>query len=330
MRVTLIIPSVLILTWLMASWSAAAERVKVATPAQGLIELPIVVATRNGYFQTEGLEIQKIQIAPEVAVKALVAGEVDFSLAWEASLRAALSGAPVKAVAALVARPLHAFISRPEIRSGGDLAGKVVGIDASSSTIDFLSQVAARYLGAGFNKSVGIVEIGHSELRLTALREGEIHATAMDIASAAKAEDEGFKRFFYFGDILEMPVSGVFVTRAALSNQPERIKRFLRATLRAAHFIRHERADTVRILQHHLKITPSQATRSYDAAIRAFARDGIIPDRLLAFSARRAGEELQLANTPALGQLADWSLLREILAERRKVPFWLKLKPYDF
>ena len=75
--------------------AGAAEQVHVATPTQGLIELPVVVAMRNRYSEPRAGD-PKIQIEPEVAVKALVAGEVDFSFAWEASVRSAISGAPIK------------------------------------------------------------------------------------------------------------------------------------------------------------------------------------------------------------------------------------------
>lgn len=282
---------------------------------------------RNRYFQTEGLEIEKIQIAPEVSVKALVAGEVDFSLEWGASMRAALSGAPVKAIAGLAVRPLYVLVSRPEIRSAGDLAGKILGIDAPASMIEFLSQVAARYLGGG---GLSTVEIGPSGLRLKALKRGDIHATVLDLAAATKAEDEGFHQLVNLGDIVEMPVSGIFVARALLAKQPERAKKFMRATLRGARFIKQERSQTIQIIAHYLKLTPSQAARGYDQTVGALTRDGLIPDRLLAFSARRAADELRLAAAPPLSQLADWSLLREIVAERRTIPPWLRLRPYDF
>jgi ABC-type nitrate/sulfonate/bicarbonate transport system substrate-binding protein len=107
-----------------SAFCGAAERVMIATPSQGLFELPVVVAMRNGYFRTEGLEVQKIQIQPEIAVKSLVAGEVDYVLAWGTSVQAAMTGAPIKVVAGMVSRPLHVLISRPDIRFGRDLKGK--------------------------------------------------------------------------------------------------------------------------------------------------------------------------------------------------------------
>jgi len=309
---------------MVASWGRAAQQINVATPAKGLAELPVVVAMRNGYFRTEGLEIQKIQIQPNIAVRALLTGEVDFNLGWEASLRAAMSGMPVKMIAALASRPLHVLISRPEIRAGTDLKGKALGVDSSLSTTGFLSRVAARYLGVEPKKDVDIVESGSTMLRLEALRTGDIHATVVDVAVAIKAEEDGFKQLLHVGNIIDLPTFGVAVTTTKLATYREGIKRFLRATLRGARFITRNRIDTIRIIQSYLKTTSSLAAKSYDSAVRSFTEDGLISDRALALSVRRARDEVPFTSDSLLSQVADWSVLREIMAERRKIPFWLK------
>jgi NitT/TauT family transport system substrate-binding protein len=323
-----VLPRAILLSWVMfTSVAGAAEQVNVATPSQGLIELPVVVAIRNRYFRTEGLEIQKIQIEPEVAVKALVAGEVDFSFAWEASVRAAISGIPIKVVAATAARPLYVLVSRPEIRSGKDLRGKTLGIDAFFSATDYMSRTAARYLGVEPEKDLAFIEIGYGALRFDALRAGSIHAAVVDIAVAVKAEEEGFKRLVHLGDIMDLPAFGIAVTAKKLAREREQIKRFIRATLRGARFIKQNRADTLRIIQRYVNLTPSQAAKAYDAVVGSFTVDGMISDRALALSVRRAREGFPILNDPSLNQVADWSLLREIMADRRNIPFWLK--PYD-
>lgn len=320
-----VLPRAMLLSLVLcASLAGAAEQVNVATPTQGLIELPLVVAMRNRYFTTEGLEIQKIQIEPEVAVKALVAGEVDFSLAWEASVRAAISGIPIKIVAATTARPLQVLISRPEIRSGKDLTGKILGIDSFFSTTDYLSRVAVRYLGVEPEKDLAFVEIGDGTLRLDALRSGSIHAALVDITVAVKSAEEGFQRLVQLGDIIDLPVFGIAVTAKKLATQREQIKKFIRATLRGARFIKQNRADTLRIIQRYVHVTPPQAARVYGAVVGSFTDDGMISNRALALSVRRAREGFPIVNDPLLSQVADWSLVREILADRRKIPFWLK------
>src|SRR5262245_55973899 len=93
---------ILLLGFAFVPQSPAMEHVNVATPSYGLIELPVVVAQRSGYFRDERLEIQKIQIDPEIAVKALLAGEARYGLAWEASIHAAAAGLPIKMIAGIV------------------------------------------------------------------------------------------------------------------------------------------------------------------------------------------------------------------------------------
>jgi len=307
-----------------SAFCAAAERVMIATSSQGLFEMPVVVAMRNGYFRTEGLEVQKIQIQPEIAVKALVAGEVDYVLAWGTSVQAAMTGTPIKVVAAMVSRPLHVLISRPEIRFGRDLKGKTLGVDSFGSRVDYLSRVAVRYLGLDPDRDVKIIDTGDSLLRVAALKDGSIDAAAVDVALAVKAEEEGLKRFLHLGAIIDLPISGIAVTAARLATHREQIKKVIQATLRGTRFIKQKRPETVRIIQSHLRITPSQAIKTYDSSIRSFTDDGFVSERAVSLDVRRVKEELQLTKDPSLSQVADWSLLREIKLERSKIPYWLK------
>src|SRR5499433_3771173 len=306
------------------AFCAAAEQVMIATPSRGLFELPVIVAMRNGYFRTEGLEVQKIQIQPEIAVKALLAGEVDYISAWGATVQAAMTGAPIKVVAAMVSRPLHVLISRPAIRIGRDLKGKTLGVDSAGSRIDYLSRLAVRYLGLDPDRDVKIIDTGESFLRVAALKDGSIAATAVDVALAVKAEEEGMTRLLHLGDIIDLPISRIAVASARLATHREQIKKVIQATLRGARFIKQKRSETIRIIQSQLRVTSSQAIKTYDSAIRSFTDDGFVFQRAVSLDVRRAKEEIQLATDPALSQVADWSVLREIKLERSKIPYWLR------
>ena len=296
----------------------------IATPGQGLFEMPVVVAIRNGYFRREGLEVYKVQIRPEIAVRALIAGEVDYTLAWGASVRAAMMGRPIKGVAAIAARPLHVFISRSAIRFARDLKGKTVGVDSFGGTVDYLSRVAARYLGLDPDRDVNIIDTGDSSLRFAALKDGSIDATVVDVALAVKAEEEGFKRLLHLGDIIESPISAIAVTNAKLATQRDQIKKVIRATLRGTRFIKQNRAESVRIIQSYLRIASAQAGKVYDASIRSFTDDGFFSDRAVSLDMRRAKEELQIAKDPPFRQVVDRSVLGEIKFERSKIPFWIR------
>src|SRR6187200_539753 len=102
---------------LMAVPVLAVQRVTIGTPSRGLFEFPTVVAIRKGFYQEEGFAVDRVQMQPLIAVKALMSGDVDYLLAWGSAVRAAVTGVPIKAVAGIASRPLHVLIARPGIRA---------------------------------------------------------------------------------------------------------------------------------------------------------------------------------------------------------------------
>lgn len=296
----------------------AAERVMLGTPSRGLFEFPAVVAMQKGFFADEGLEVTKIQIQPQIGVKALLAGDVDYTLSWGSTLRAAVTGVPLKVVAALASRPLHVLVTRPEIESGKDLKNRTIGVDSYAGTVDYLTRVAARHYGLEPEKDVKIIVTGPSPLRLAALKAGSIDATAIDIAYAVKAEEEGYRRLLYLGDIIELPLSGIGLTEKKLAEQRDQVKKIIRAVLRGSAFMKQNRAETLEIMTRYLGITPAQAAKTYDTSISAFTQDGFVSDQGLALDIQLAKDRLKLAKEVPLRQVVDWSVLKEIQAEKAR------------
>jgi NitT/TauT family transport system substrate-binding protein len=294
--------------------SLAAERVVIGTPSRGLFEFPVVVAMRKGFYREEGLDIDKVQMQPAVAVKALMSGDIDYLLAWGSAVRAAVTGIPIKAVAGMASRPLHVLMVRPEIKTAKDLRGKTIGVDSVAGTVDYLSRLAVRHFGMEPERDVTIIVTGESPTRLAALRSGSIDATPIDVAFAVKAEEEGFKRLLYLGDIIEMPLSGITVMDKTLQTQREQVKRVIRGTLRGTRFMKQNRAETVTMLSDYLRITPAQAAKAFDTSINSFTDDGIISDSGVNVDVQLTKERLKITKDVPLSQLVDWSLVKEIKA----------------
>jgi ABC-type nitrate/sulfonate/bicarbonate transport system substrate-binding protein len=122
------------------------------------------------------------------------------------------------------------LISRPEIRLGRDFKGKTLGVDSFGSRVDYLSRVAARYLGLDPDRDVKIIDTGDSLLRVAALKDGSIDATTVDVALAVKMEEAGMRRLLHLGDIIDLPISGIAVTAVKLATHREQIKKVIRAT----------------------------------------------------------------------------------------------------
>src|SRR4051812_4578957 len=101
----------------LVSEAPGAEHIIIGTPSRGLFEFPAVVAIRKGFYRDEGLETDKVQMQPAVAVKALISGDIDYLMAWGSAVRAAVTGVPLKAVVGMAARPLHVLVARPGIKT---------------------------------------------------------------------------------------------------------------------------------------------------------------------------------------------------------------------
>ena len=293
---------------------AAAERITIATPSRGLFEFPVVVAMRRGFFKEEGIDVDKVQMQPALGVKALMSGDIDYLLAWGSALRAAVTGVPIKAVVGFAGRPLHVLIARPEIKTPKDLKGKIIGVDSVAGTVDYLSRVAVRHFGMEPDRDVTMIVTGESPTRLAALHAGSIHATPIDVAFAVKAEDEGFRRLVYLGDLIELPLSGIAVMDAKLQSQREQVKKVVRAGVRGSRFMKQNRAETIQMLSDYLRITPGQSARAYDASIKSFTDDGMISDKGVQLDVQLTKERLKITKDIPLSQLVDWSLVREIKA----------------
>jgi NitT/TauT family transport system substrate-binding protein len=296
----------------MAEYLMGAESIVIGTPSRGLFEFPAVVALRKGYYKDEGLEVDKVQMQPAIAVKALISGDIDYLLAWGSAVRAAVTGVPLKAVVGMASRPLHVLVARPDIKSPKDLKGKVIGVDSIAGTVDYLSRVAVRHFGFEPEKDVKIIVTGESPMRLAALRAGSIDATPIDVAFAMKAEDEGFRRLLYLGDIIELPLSGIAVMDKKLQTQREQVKKVVRASLRGSRFMKQNRAETIQLLSDYLRITPSQAAKAYDTSINSFTDDGMISDKGVSLDVQLTKERLKITKEIPLSQLVDWSLVKEV------------------
>jgi ABC-type nitrate/sulfonate/bicarbonate transport system substrate-binding protein len=310
MRAMLILSAILLL--LGRDAAPAAERISIATPSRGLFEFPVVVAMRKGFYKDEGIDVDKVQMQPALGVKALISGDVDYLLAWGSALRAAVTGVPVKAVVGIAGRPLHVLVARPEIKTAKELKGKIIGVDSVAGTVDYLSRVAVRHFGFEPDKDVTIIVTGESPTRLAALHAGSIDATAIDVAFAVKAEDEGFRRLVYLGDLIELPLSGMAVTDHKLQTQREQVRRVVRATMRGTRYFKQNRNDTVQMLADYLRITPTQAAKAYDTSVNSFSNDGMISDKGVQLDVQLTKERLKLTKEIPLSQLVDWSLVKEI------------------
>lgn len=207
---------------------------------------PLYVALRMGFFAAEGLDavLRPAASAPE-ALDALLSGRAEFAAAAEAPLaRAAVEGKPL-AVVATVARSYRALriVARRSrgIGAPGDLRGKRIGFGRGGPGEFFLYGflVGARVRPA----EIDWVEL-EPDQAAAALLTVQVDAVSAAPPFTLLLEDALGKEAVVLKDPdLAQVSASVVVARGTAQRSPERIRRFLKAVIRASQFTREHPAD---------------------------------------------------------------------------------------
>ncbi len=196
-----------------ATARAQSPKITVSYSADTPANLPVFTAKETGIFSKNGLDVQLVRIAGNVAVMALIAGESPISqVGGSAVVTSNLAGSDAVVIASGVVATDFVFVSQKDIKTARQLKGGVLGVSTLSGSAMFATHFALRKLGLDPNKDVSIVVIGQASDRFIALRTGRIQATLLTPPHWIIAEREGFNVLTDMGD-LPFPFSTISTTR---------------------------------------------------------------------------------------------------------------------
>ena len=110
--------------------AAQSTRIHISAPSKSLSWFPVHLARDKDFYRAEGLDVDYVIMKPQVAMQALIAGDVGYTTALGSTIRAAFRNIPLRVVMAIADKPLFALIARPGITGVEDLKGKLLGISS--------------------------------------------------------------------------------------------------------------------------------------------------------------------------------------------------------
>ena len=293
-------------------------RIVQAIPTRSFGFLPLFVAQEKGFFRSEGLEVITPVMATGPSIAGLLSGEVHLAPA-DSAMRAAMTGTPVKAVVFYYDRPTMLFVARPEIRSVKDLQGKNIAILSYGSAVDFATRQILKANGLA-DRDYTLVPMGPEPQRILGMVKGLVHATLLNPDGAALAEGqvEGLKLLASFGDLQKTPFSGFAAGDRFLGANPDTVKRFLRATLRAVILTRDQPQAAAQIAEKALALEGKaalSAARAIVGAISVKDPGGFTDAGMRAWIADNAKNAGRKDDEVKVADIADVRLLREAQQE---------------
>jgi len=293
-----------------------AQEVFIGNPGKSLNFFHFDLALEKGFFREQGLDVKIITTKCDVAVMALLTGDLQATgCVGSASRFIATQNVPVRTVIWLFKKPTFYVFARPEIKTGADLKDKTIGISSFASDTDLSMKMFARLHKLDPEKDLKRVVNGSTSTRLTALKTGAIDATTLSPPFNVYAEQMGLKNFGYVGDFLEFPQSGFTVSDATLQKRREVIKKLLRGTLRALQFTLKNRADTVRFIAKDYKLQEPLADKVYTSLLPAMSENGLGTDKGLKVMVETLGTAVGKNVDFPPERLVDYTLLKEVQNE---------------
>ena len=236
-------------------WNSFAEaqltKLRVGYSAISEVDMPAWVAKETKLFEKNGLDVQLIYFTGgTTAVLALVSGEVPIcQVAGPAVVNSALAGADIVMIAGGATAADYSLISGREITRPEQLKGGSVAVSNFGAASDFIARYALEKIGLTPGKDVSMVQAGGISDRLAAVLVGRVQATVLNPPASFIGQKKGLN---VLADVAKLGLAfqntGVATSRRFSREQPEIVRRYVRAQVEAVHRIYTDKQTALQIL----------------------------------------------------------------------------------
>ena len=288
-----------------------ADEIKIASTGPGVSTLPIEIATRKGFFRDEGLDVLTITMRTNIAVNALLTRNVDYATPSTSAIKAASAGLPVKLILVLLGRPDYFLTVKKDIKSVKDLKGKRVAIGSFGAAADLALRTVAKQDGLDPDRDLVRLQMGGAASRYASLVAGSVDATILTLPYNLQAEKGGYKDLLWFGERMELPLSGVAAREETIQKNPKQVLGVARAVLRAMTFAGAHREVTTQMIANWLKVDPEVAAKSYELGKPSWSEGGVVSDGAVQTLIDQSLLELKSKDPVPLDRVRNWSFAEQ-------------------
>jgi len=264
-------------TELSAQEKSASDKVRIAVATSSLAFLVPFVAKDRGLYLKQGSEVEIIQMRPNVAMAALISGDIDYVELIGSIIRGAAKGLPVRAISTGIKAPFFSFVAQHKYKTMKDLKGAVIGMTSIGGTNHVSTRLTLRQFGLDPEKDVKLLAIGDEKLMYEAFKIGRVDSVVVAPPFSVQLKREGFPLLAHTAEYVTIPFSGLGTTVERIKSNRPQIKRLLKAEIEALRYIQANAAGTTEVIRKRFNMEEKLARESYDVVVNAFSRDGRVP-----------------------------------------------------
>jgi NitT/TauT family transport system substrate-binding protein len=303
-------PVLLLLLLAQSPLFAQTTKIHVSVPSKSLTWFPAHLTREQGFYRAEALEVDFIVMKPQVALQALVTGDVGYTTALGSTMRAGIRGLPLRVVMTICEKPLFALMARPGINSVEELRGKILGISSFGASSDTLGRAVLRRHNLNPNQDVTILALGGGTTRVAAMKSGAVDAALIEAPYNVMLERDGFRKILFVGDLIPSPLAGFGTRLEKIRKQPDEVRRLVRATLRGIQYAKSNKAESVRAIMKWAEMDQALAEGSYDMAVSSWSNSGAASPQGVQIAMEEIKIEQKLDGLPDPSKAFDWSFVQ--------------------
>jgi ABC-type nitrate/sulfonate/bicarbonate transport system substrate-binding protein len=300
-----------------ARGQSALEKIVITYPSRSIASVDLYIAQERGFFRQENLLADVVQVRGNIGVTALLSGDAHAINNVGTIIRAMeRTDIPAKVVTQSLKKNLFWLVTRSEVKSLGELKGKVFGTTTLGGSQHLAAVRLLQKAGLDPDKDITVVIGGDVPAQLQSLVSGVIHLAALSPPTVILARDK-FKLRIHGSTLDDLPnlQNGLALSEKMLRERRDLTKRILRARSRAHRYFWENERGTAEVLANYLKVDLAVALESYRLARPAFTANGIPTDKEVEDFLRADAEVLKLREPVPASKIFDFSLQREVNQE---------------
>jgi NitT/TauT family transport system substrate-binding protein len=239
-------------------WPAQLINLRVAYPTTVGAMGVLWVTQEARIFEKHGLDVSLIYIAgSSKVVQAMLAKEIPISeIAIPAVIQANLAGADLVMLAGPNHKPGQKLMVKPQIKSPEELKGKKIGVTRFGTSDDFLLRYILSQWGLQPDREVPLIQMGGSQEILAGLSSGGIDGGMLSSPLNLRAMKLGFHMLVDLSAIgVDYQGAGVVTTRSYVRDNPDIIRRYLKAYVEGLHRFKTDKDFSLKVLAKYSRIS---------------------------------------------------------------------------
>lgn len=247
----------------------AADEIKVGTIASAASHWSRWVATDQGFFKEENLDVHWFHTnSVSKAIQALSANSTDLVIpaATQGVVIGMVKKAPIEIIGANLTKALYDLITRPQYKRVEDLKGATFGvINLTSGSTALLQKIMSAH-GLKYPRDYDLLTVGGTPQRYAAVKKGAVAGAMVTIPTSYQAQEDGLNDLAKIATYLpDYQFSSIAGNAEWVKTHRDVTVRFLMAIIKAMRFVNDpkNKEPAIQSMLKHFKISPKYAEMAY-------------------------------------------------------------------